>query len=44
MARKRHLAEEVVSKLRQEEAELLNRASVPAVCKLLGVIEPTYYR
>lgn len=44
MARKRHLAEEIFNKLRQEEAELGKGSSVASVCKLLGVTEQTYHR
>jgi len=44
MGRKRHTAEQIVNKLRQAEVELGRGSSVAAVCKLLGVTEPTYYR
>ena len=44
MSRKRHSAEEVVSKLRQADVELGRGKSVTEVCRLLGVTEPTYYR
>lgn len=44
MGRKRHTAEEIVNKLRQAEVELGKGSSMPAVCKLLGVTEQTYYR
>ena len=44
MAKKRHSAEEVVNKLRRADVELAKGQTVPAVCKLLGVTEQTYYR
>ncbi|MEO0511799.1 MAG: IS3 family transposase [Planctomycetota bacterium] len=44
MGRKRHSAEEIVNKLRQAEVELGKGSTMPAVCKLLGVSEQTYYR
>jgi transposase-like protein len=44
MSRKRHSAEEIVSKLRQADVELGRGKSVVEVCRLLGVTEPTYYR
>ncbi len=44
MARKRYSSEEIVNKLRQADVEFGRGKSVAAVCKLLGVTEPTYYR
>jgi len=44
MGRKRHSAEEVVNKLRQADVELAKGSTIAAVCKLLGVTEPTYFR
>lgn len=44
MGRKRHSAEEVINKLRQADVELGKGNTVAAVCKLLGVTEPTYFR
>jgi len=41
MTRKRHLAEEIVNKLRQAEVELGKGLSVATVCKLPGVTEQT---
>jgi putative transposase len=44
MGRKRHSAEEVISKLRQADVELGKGNTVAGVCKLLGVSEQTYFR
>lgn len=44
MAKKRHSAEEVISKLRQADVELGKGNTVAGVCRLLGVTEPTYFR
>ena len=44
MAGKRHKAEDIINKLRQADVELGRGKSVPAVCKLIGVTEATYYR
>ena len=42
--KKRHSAEQIVSKLRQADIELGKGLKVPEVCKQLGVSEQTYYR
>jgi len=42
--KKRHSAEEVVSKLRQADLALGKGLRVPEVCKELGISEHTYYR
>lgn len=44
MSRKRHSAEAVINKLRQADVELGKGGTITAVCKLLGVTEPTYFR
>jgi putative transposase len=44
MARKQHTPEQIISKLREAEVELGRGATVPFVCKKLGVTEATYYR
>jgi len=42
--KKRHSAEQIVSKLRQADVELGKGLKVPEVCKQLGISEQTYYR
>ena len=42
--KKRHSAEQIVTKLRQDDVELGKGLKVPEVCKQLGVIEQAYYR
>jgi putative transposase len=44
MPRKRHTAEQVISKLREAEVELGRGLSVADVCRKLEVTEQTYYR
>ena len=44
MAKKKHTVEQIINKLRQAEVELSKGATVPAVCRTLGVTEQTYYR
>lgn len=44
MPRKKHTAEQIISKLRQAEIELGRGKSIPEVCKLIEVTEQTYYR
>jgi len=41
---KRHTPEQIIQKLRQAEVELGQGATVPQVCKKIGVTEQTYYR
>jgi putative transposase len=41
---KRHTAEEVITKLRQAEADLAQGLSLAQVCQRLGVSEPTLHR
>ena len=44
MAKKRHTAEQIISKLREAEILLAKGAQVPQVSRKLGVTEQTYYR
>jgi transposase-like protein len=44
MARKRHKAEEIVSKLRPVDVLTAQGASVPDAVRSIGVTEVTYYR
>ncbi len=44
MAKKRHTAEQVISKLREAEVFLAKGIKMPQVCRKLGVTEQTYYR
>ena len=44
MAKKRHTAEQIISKLREAEVLLAKDMKTPQVCRKLGVTEQTYYR
>ncbi len=44
MAKKRHPAEQIISKLREAEVHLAQGTKLPQVCRKLGVAEQTYYR
>ena len=44
MAKKRHTAEQIISKLREAEVLLAKGTKMPQVCRRLGVTEQTYYR
>ena len=44
MAKKRHAAEQIISKLREAEVLLAKGTKLPQVCRRLGVTEQTYYR
>lgn len=44
MKRKRHTPEQIIRHLRDAEVKLGNGASVPEVCKELGVSEATFHR
>ncbi len=44
MAKKRHTAEQIISKLREAEVLLAKGGSMAQVCRKLGVTEQTYYR
>ncbi len=44
MKRKRHSAEQIISKLREAEVLLQKGQAVPQVCRQLSVTAQTYYR
>ena len=44
MGRKRHTAEQIISKLRGAEIELAKGQTMPEVVRKLGISEQTYYR
>ena len=44
MAKKRFLAEQIISKLREAEVEMSRGQTVAQVAKKLGITEQTYYR
>ena len=44
MAKKRFLAEQIISKLREAEVEISRGQTVGQVAKKLGITEQTYYR
>ena len=44
MAKKRHTAEQIISKLREAEVLLATGTKMPQVCRKLGITEQTYYR
>jgi transposase-like protein len=44
MSRKRHTADQIISKLREAEVELAKGLNVPEVVRKLGITEQTYYR
>ena len=44
MSRKRHSAEQIISKLREAEVFLSQGHSVPEACKKIEISEQTYYR
>jgi putative transposase len=44
MARRRHTAEQIITKLREAEVALAQGQTVAQGCKALGVTEQTYYR
>ena len=44
MAKKRHTAEQIISKLREAEVHLAKGTKMPQVCRKLGVAQQTYYR
>ena len=44
MAKKRHTAEQIISKLREAEVLLAKGMKIPQVCRKLGVTDQTYYR
>ncbi len=44
MKQKRHTPAQIISKLRQADVERSEGATVPMICKKLGVSEQTYHR
>ena len=44
MAKNRHTAEQITSKLREAEVLLAKGTKIPQVCRKIGVTEQTYYR
>ena len=44
MAKKRHTAEQIISKLREAEILLATGTKMPQVCRKIGITEQTYYR
>jgi len=44
VGKKRHTAEQIITKLREAEVELAKGASVGQVCRKLEITEQTYYR
>ena len=44
MAKKRHTAEQIISKLREAEVMLATGTKMPQVCRKIGITEQTYYR
>ena len=44
MSKKRHTAEQIISKLREAEVLLAQGVTVGEVCKKLAITEQTYYR
>jgi len=43
MASKRHTPEQIISNLRQAEAEIANGAPIPQVCKKIGVTDRGHF-
>jgi transposase-like protein len=44
MAKKRHSAEQIISKLREAEVLLAKGTKIPQVSRKIGITEQTYYR
>ncbi len=44
MAKQRHTAEQIISKLREAEVFLAKGTKMPQVCRKIGITEQTYYR
>ena len=44
MAKRRHTAEQIISKLREEKVFLAKCTKMPQVCRKIGITEKTYYR
>jgi len=44
MARKKHTAEEIITKLREADVLLARNQSMAEVCRQLGISDQTYYK
>jgi len=44
MPKKRHAAEQIISKLREAQVMLAEGGTVPKACRKIGVTRQTYYR
>jgi putative transposase len=44
MAKRRHTAEQIISKLREAEVFLAKGTKMPQVCRKIGITEQAYYR
>ena len=44
MARRRHTAEQIITKLREAEIGIAKGQTVPEACRQIGVTQQTYYR
>jgi len=44
MKQNRHTVDQIIAKLRRADVELGKGKKVPEVCKVLGIVEQTYYR
>lgn len=44
MKKSKHTPDQIIRKLRDADAQLASGATVPDVCKTLGMSEATYYR
>ncbi len=44
MKKTKHTSEQIIRKLRKAEAKLAGGATVPEICRQLGISEGTYYR
>ena len=44
LMKKRHDADQIMTKLRQADVDLGKGLTVPEVCKQLGISQQTYYR
>jgi putative transposase len=44
MKKSKHTPEQIIRRLRDADARLASGATVPDVCKALGISEATYYR
>jgi putative transposase len=44
MKKSKHTPEQIIRKLRDADAQLATGATVPDLCKAMGISEATYYR